>query len=81
MVCVFPGWEEVRASDFRFISALISDDFPTLDFPAKATSSNRLSGIALVIQQTVSKFKFLIIIFILLQKEFGLHYTNAALIT
>ena len=72
MVCVLPGWDDVLARDFRFISALISDDFPTLDFPAKATSSNRLSGIALVIPQTVSKFTFLIIIFILLQKEFGL---------
>ena len=29
----------------------------------------------------MAKFTFLIIIFILLQKEFGLHYTNAALIT
>jgi len=33
-----PGCAEVRASAFRFISALISDDFPTFDFPANATS-------------------------------------------
>lgn len=62
MVCVFPGCADVLASDLRFNSALIMDDFPTFDFPANATSLNGLSGILLVIPQTVSKFTLLITI-------------------
>lgn len=53
---------DVLASDLRFNSALIMDDFPTFDFPANATSLNGLSGILLVIPQTVSKFTLLITI-------------------
>ena len=40
----------------------VLDDFPTFDFPANATSLNGLSGILLVIPQTVSKFTLLITI-------------------
>ena len=44
IVCVFPGCELVRASDLRFMSALISEDFPTLLFPAKAISGSSFCG-------------------------------------
>ncbi len=63
MVCVFPGWLLVRARDFLFIRALISEDLPTLLLPAKATSGSRLSGSLLVIPHTVSRLTFLITIF------------------
>ena len=53
MVWVFPGWAEVLARAFRFISALISEDFPTLDFPANANSGRVFSGSLLVTPQTL----------------------------
>ena len=62
MVCVFPGWELVLARDFRFIRPLIREDFPTLDFPAKATSGLPVCGILLVIPQTRSSDTCLITI-------------------
>ena len=34
-VCVLPGCDDVLAYDFLFINALISDDLPTFDLPAK----------------------------------------------
>ena len=52
---------EIRASALRFISPLIREDFPTLDFPAKAISGRWFSGSGLVIPQTVSRFTFLMI--------------------
>ena len=70
MVWVFPGWEEVLASDFRFISALIKDDFPTLDFPANAISGLSFAGITLVIPQTVSKLALFIIIVFSISRSF-----------
>ena len=63
MVCVFPGWAEVLARDFLFITALMREDFPTLDFPAKAISGLPVSGSLLVIPQTISSETFLITIF------------------
>ena len=62
MVCVFPGCALVRASDLRFISALIREDFPTLDFPANATSIFVFAGNTLVIPHTVSNATFFITI-------------------
>ena len=62
MVCVFPGAELVRARDFRFISPLIREDFPTFDFPANATSICPFSGNLLVMPQTVSSSAFFTII-------------------
>ena len=62
MVWVFPGWEDVLAKAFRLINALIREDFPTFDFPAKANSGNTFSGKVLVIPQTVSNYTFLITI-------------------
>ena len=62
MVWVFPGVLDVRARDFRFISALISDDLPTLDLPQKANSGWVFAGSRLVIPQTVSRTASRIII-------------------
>jgi hypothetical protein len=42
--CVRPGVCEVRASALRPVSALISEDLPTLERPAKATSSPCIAG-------------------------------------
>ena len=64
MVWVFPGVAEILAYDFRFISPLISEDFPTLDFPANAISGLSLSGSVLVMPHTVSKFILLMTIFL-----------------
>ena len=62
MVWVLPGWALVLARDFRFIRPLIREDFPTLLFPANATSGWIFSGSLLVIPQTVSRLTFFIII-------------------
>ena len=43
-VCVFPGFEDVRASAFRWQILLMNDDFPTFDRPASATSGNSWTG-------------------------------------
>jgi hypothetical protein len=43
MVCVRPGVPEVRAI-FSPMSALMSDDFPTLERPAKAISGTASVG-------------------------------------
>jgi hypothetical protein len=53
-VCVFPGWELVRASFFLLRSVLINDDLPTFDFPEKANSHMPVFGKLLVIPHTVS---------------------------
>ena len=58
MVCVFPGCALVLARALRFIRPLIREDFPTFDFPAKATSGLPVSGILLVIPQTISSDTF-----------------------
>jgi hypothetical protein len=42
ITCVLPGVPEVLAASLDFRSALINDDFPTLDLPINATSG--LSG-------------------------------------
>src|SRR3546814_7812656 len=42
--CVRPGVLDVRASPLRLVSAFSSDDLPTLDRPAKATSFTAMSG-------------------------------------
>ena len=42
--CVRPGVCEVRASVVRPVSALISDDLPTLERPAKAISGAPIGG-------------------------------------
>ena len=42
--CVRPGVFEVRANAFRPVSALISEDFPALERPAKAISSPFIGG-------------------------------------
>ena len=60
MVCVFPGCALVLARDLRFIRPLMREDFPTLLLPANANSIYGLSGILLVIPQTVSRLTFLI---------------------
>src|SRR5699024_1488332 len=60
IVWVFAGWPLVRARDLRFISPLIRDDFPTLDFPAKATSGIPVSGSRLVTPHTISSSACLI---------------------
>ena len=57
------GVADILAYDLRFISALIRDDFPTLDFPANAISGSVFSGSLLVIPHTVSRLIFLIIIY------------------
>ena len=65
MVWVLPGWEDVLARDFRFRSPLIREDFPTLDFPANATSGHSFSGSLLVMPHTVSSSACLMIIYFL----------------
>ena len=62
MVWVFPGCALVLASDLRFISALIREDLPTLDFPANATSIFVFAGNTLVTPHTVSNATFFITI-------------------
>jgi hypothetical protein len=57
-----PGCADVLARDFLFISALISEDLPTFDFPENAISGLSFLGSTLVIPQTVSKLALLIII-------------------
>ena len=42
--CVRPGVFEVRASPLRLVSALSSEDLPTLERPAKAISGQSGSG-------------------------------------
>ncbi len=42
--CVRPGVCEVRASALRPVNALMSEDLPTLERPAKAISSPRGGG-------------------------------------
>src|SRR5579863_6665344 len=42
--CVRPGVLDVRASARRPVSALISDDLPTLERPAKAISGPAIGG-------------------------------------
>src|SRR3546814_7990381 len=42
--CVRPGVLDVRASEFRPVNALSSDDLPTLDRPANAISGTAGSG-------------------------------------
>src|ERR1700723_479886 len=42
--CVRPGVWEVRASDVRLGSALMSDDLPTLERPAKGISGPSVGG-------------------------------------
>ena len=76
MVCVLPGCEDVLARALRFSNALISEDFPTFDLPAKATSSSKLSGIVLVIPHTVSKFTSLITTFVSSFIFCGTHFQN-----
>src|SRR5512143_185613 len=44
IVCVLPGWELILARFFRFTRVLISEDLPTLDFPAMATSGRFPGG-------------------------------------
>ena len=41
---VFPGFSPTRAKFFRFKMRLITEDFPTLDLPAKAISGRRSLG-------------------------------------
>ena len=42
--CVRPGVRDVRASAARPVSALMSDDLPTFDRPAKAISGAPIGG-------------------------------------
>jgi len=42
--CVRPGVLEVRASALRLVSALMSEDLPTLERPAKAISGVAIGG-------------------------------------
>ncbi len=42
--CVRPGVCEVRASALRPVTALISDDLPTFERPAKAISGTPIGG-------------------------------------
>ena len=42
--CVRPGVREVRASAARPVSALMSEDLPTFDRPAKAISGAPIGG-------------------------------------
>ena len=44
MVCVLPGVCDTLANDFRLVSILINDDFPTLERPIKAYSGLSASG-------------------------------------
>jgi hypothetical protein len=42
--CVFPGLEDVLASFWLLVNALIKDDLPTFERPINATSLRELSG-------------------------------------
>ena len=42
--CVRPGVRDVRASDLRPVSALMSEDLPTFERPAKAISGGPIGG-------------------------------------
>src|SRR6185312_3807926 len=55
--CVRPGVFEVRASPLVPVRALISEDLPTLERPAKAISSRSIGGRSSILTQPLMKTK------------------------
>jgi hypothetical protein len=54
---VRPGVELVRARPFRFTKVFMSEDFPTFDFPANATSGTVSGGIIITLKRTLYKIR------------------------
>ena len=62
MVLVFPGLPDTRARLFLPVIKLRSDDFPTLDLPAKAISGTSAAGYCEALTATASSSDLLIFI-------------------